>query len=165
MLEVISAVKKHPVLDTNYVFLGWVASFVVKMSWILSLCCSIVLLWLGHLILDPKLKLSEKFFDQLCLGNISMSDSNWVRFLLRIILAILANCKQAPGFLSKGFLPPAALLSLAKSPQRLACFGACRSIHSVSLIKINTGCPRKSEKSNHLVWYKIRMNSYFLHIN
>ena len=38
--------------------------------------------------------------------------------LLRIILAMFASWRAAPGFLSSGFLPPAAWLSLAISRQR-----------------------------------------------
>ena len=49
------------------------------------------------------------------LGYIKISDSNCVRFLLRHILAIPASCKQALGFLSKGFLPPAAAISFTNN--------------------------------------------------
>ena len=63
------------------------------------------------------------------LGNINMSDSNCVRFLFMIILAMVASCMQWLGFLSRGFLPPATRLSLVISPHSGACSARWLSAH------------------------------------
>ena len=74
--------------------------------------------WWGSL---PPLPPSFAFFDTFVLTNlgyIRISDSNCVRFLLRHIFAIPASCRQAPGFLSRGFLPPASATSFTSSLQK-----------------------------------------------